>query len=126
MSTPTPMPTVYGPSTPTPTPSSQQTYTNTKYGFQISYPPSYKALDDQTNLYGWPKAVVLFYKGGQSYDIAVEVWDTQAEYLSKYPNGKNMGKDITVKQIGNKYITLTDFTFAPDNAAIIASFKLTQ
>src|SRR4030042_2813697 len=49
------------------------TYANSQYGFSISYPEDYKALSDQNNLYGWPNGLVLFYKGGQSYDIAVEV-----------------------------------------------------
>src|SRR3972149_11411616 len=65
-------------------PTGWETYTNDKYGFEISYPANYKALDDKDNLYGWPDAVVLIYSGGQSYDLPIEVWDTKTEYEAKY------------------------------------------
>lgn len=97
------------------------TYTNTKYGFSMSYPPKYKALSEKDDLYGWEKAVVLFYRGGQSYDIAVEVWDSESEYKEKYP-----GIQLTVFSSKGKIITLYDETKNPDNKAIIDSFTLTQ
>lgn len=97
-------------------PSGWVTYTNTSYGFSISHPPQYKELTDKDNLYGWPKAIVLLYSGGQAYDIAVEAWDNESEYKSKYPT-----QQYAVKKIGNKYITVTGFT--EDVQQIIATFK---
>lgn len=95
-------------------------YKNEKYGFQISYPNTYQALDDKNNLYGWPNAVVLLYNGGQAYDIAIEVWNTQAEYQKKYV----LEDGLTVKKVGDKYITLWDATREEGNSDVIATFTL--
>ena len=103
----------------TPNPNNWLTYTNTQYGFALDYPPNYQALDDADNLYGWPKAVVLFYGGGQSYDLPVEVWDSQTEYQAKYPNATN----LTVHQVGSKYVTLVNQNFEPMVDQIITTFR---
>jgi len=100
-------------------PTNWQTYTNEQYQFQISYPPSYKALDDADNLSGWPEGVLLLYKGGQAYDIVIEVWEQPADYLAKYGTGSF---DYTVKQIDGTYITILNSTAEPDSAEIISSF----
>jgi len=97
------------------------TYTNTKYGFSISYPPTFKALTSKDDLYGWDKAVVLIYGGGQSYDVAVEVWNSEAEYKEKYPD-----MQLAVFSAKGKVITLYDETKEPENKAIINSFTLTN
>lgn len=110
------------PSVPVPTTSTKagwQIYQNDQYGFSLSYPPQFQALTDAQNLYGWPNAVVLFYSGGQSYDLPVEVWNSQAEYETKYPAGM---ANLTVKQVGNKYITLVNSNFSPVVDEIIATF----
>ena len=104
------------------TPAGWLTYTNTEHGFEISYPPSYEALDDTENLYGWPDAVVLFYGGGQSYDLPVEAWESENDYQTKYPNAQN----LTVHQIGNKYVTLVNVNFEPEVDQIIATFTLSS
>jgi hypothetical protein len=131
----TPFPTPILTSSPTPTqipqasPTAQQsnipvgwsTYQNTQYGFEISYPSNYQALDDSENLYGWPNGVVLFYKGGQAYDIAVEVWDSETEYQSKY--GTNNAQ-VTAYSVGNKFVTLMDNTQDAENASVIATFNI--
>ena len=103
-------------------PGGWKTYKNDAYGFEISYPENYQALYDSENLYGWPDAVVLLYSGGQSYDIPIEVWDSVSEYQSKYPNTEN----LTVKQVGNKYITLLNMNFGEEVDEIIKTFRLTE
>jgi hypothetical protein len=115
--------------TPTPTatsmgsaiPSGWQTYTNTQYGFTISFPANFKALTDKENLYGWPNAIALIYGGGQAYDIAIEVWTTEAEYKAKYP-----GETLAVYQVNGKFLTIADQTKSTENSAIIDTFKLTK
>lgn len=98
------------------------TYKNDEYGFEISFPENYKALDDEENLYGWPDALVLIYGGGQSYDLAIEVWNNVLEYESKYSNAEN----LTVKQVGSKYITLLNTNFDEEVNTIIETFKITE
>lgn len=100
-------------------PAGWQTYTNAEYGFQIAYPAAYQALDDATNLYGWPNGLVLFYKDGQSYDLAVEVWNTQAEYQAKY---QNQTGNLTVKNLNNQFLTLLNTNSDPEVDQIIATF----
>jgi len=102
---------------PSPTSNSNK-YISSLYGFEVSYPDGYKALDDSNSLYGWPNGVVLLYNGGQSYDIAIEHWNSQAEYQAKYPSGV-----AKVKLINGKYITLSNLTNEPENQEIIDSFK---
>jgi len=120
---PSPTPTlIAGTPTPIPTPTAKpgwKVYKSERYGFEISYPNTYQALDDKDNLYGWPKAVVLLYNGGQAYDIAIEAWNSQSEYQSKYPSQAN----LTVSKIGDKYITILDSTQEEGNSEIIATFK---
>ena len=96
------------------------TYQNTQYGFEISYPPEYQVLDDQDSLSGWPNAVVLFYNGGQSYDIAIQVWDSQAELEANFSSDPR----IQTVNINGKIISLFDVTQEPENAAVIATFRL--
>lgn len=112
---------------PCPTPQTQpvltkpgwQVYQNSQYGFTISYPQNYQALTDPDNLYGWPKAVVLFYAGGQSYDLVVEVWNSEAEYKAKYPPPTS---NLTVKPADGKYITLLNQTNDPQVDEMISTF----
>ena len=90
--------------------------------FEIWYPPSYKALDSQDDLYGYPKGVVLLYGGGQVYDVVIEAWDSQAAYEQEY--GPRMS-DVTVKKSQDKFITILDNNPGePENKKVIESFKL--
>lgn len=98
------------------------TYTSAEYCFEISYPPSYQALDDTDNLYGWTNGVVLFYKGGQSYDIAIQAWENQADLDANYPNA---GNNISIHNTCNsRIISLNDVTLDPESASVIATFTL--
>lgn len=100
-------------------PSGWKTYTDQKFGFEISYPASYKALADKENLYGWPNGIVLIYGGGQSYDLVIEYWSTRSEYENKYKNQTN----VTVKKIGDFYITLLNANLDPEVDEIIKTLK---
>lgn len=109
------------------TSTSSAIYKNEKYGFQVSVPSVYKVLTDKTNLYGWPNAVALLIEpanGKQSYDIAIEVWDTEAKYKEKY---KTSVSKMAVKKINDKFVTFTDASGGTSNDAAIdkiaATFK---
>lgn len=102
-----------------PIPQGWETYTNTGYGFEISYPSGYQALSDQNNLYGWPNAIVLLYKGGQSYDLPIEHWNTEEEYQTKYSGQTN----YVVKQVNGVYITLFNTNFSSEVDEIIKTFR---
>jgi hypothetical protein len=124
--TPSPVPSTTSTPAPVPSPTLKagwKVYKNEQYGFELSYPDNYQALDDEDNLYGWPKAVVLFYGGGQSYDLAVEVWNTEAEYKAKY---NNPIYDLTVKEAGGKYITLLNTNKESAVTEIISTFRNTE
>jgi len=101
-------------------PDGWQIYTNEQYSFEISYPEKYKVLTDKESMYGWPKAVALIYGGGQSYDLAIEVWNSETEYQKKYDSTY---KNVTVKKIGNFYITLINTNYDSKVDEIIKTFK---
>ncbi|HBD02202.1 MAG: hypothetical protein UX38_C0002G0008 [Microgenomates group bacterium GW2011_GWC1_46_16] len=102
-------------------PSGWETYTNSEYGFAISYPSSYQLLTDRNNLYGYPNGIALIYGGGQSYDLIIEHWDSTSAYEQKYPNQAN----LTVKKIGNRYISFLNNNSDPKIDDIIATLKIT-
>lgn len=94
-------------------------YKNDDYGFEISYPDKYQIVEDK---YGWPKAVLLLYSGGQSYDLAIEAWNSAAEYQNKYKTTNN----LTVKEVKGKFITLLNTNFKDEVDQIIATFKILE
>lgn len=101
--------------------SSWKTYKDETLGFQITYPPSFKVTEDK---YGWPKAVLILYQGGQSYDLVIEVWNSESEYLAKYTN-QSTGT-LTVKQKGSQYFTLLNGNKDATVDQIISTFEFTN
>ncbi len=123
LQTGTPVPT-FPTSTSTPASSNLTTYINSKYHFEISFPSSYKALTDSDNLSGWPNAIALIYNGGQSYDLPIEVWNSESDYQINYPDPS---LNIAVhKTSDGKFITLTNVNKDPEVDQIISTFKFTQ
>ncbi len=125
---PTPTPITTSASTPTPVPTATpkpgwKLYQNQQYKFEFSYSSAYKVLTDKENLYGWPKAILLLYKGGQSYDMAVEIWNTEAEYKTKYADASSY---TVFKTTDGKFITLLNANKDTEVSEIIATFKFTQ
>lgn len=120
---PTPIPTASEPAATAPPaiPAGWQTFHSDANGFEIAYPPSYQALNDADSLSGWPKCVLLLYNGGQSYDIAIQVWDSMAEY--KTTLGASLPR-VVVYPAGSRFISVFNVTEEPDNAAVIATFRL--
>jgi hypothetical protein len=114
-------PTIVPTATPSKIPAGWQSYTNLQYDFTVSYPPDYKVLTDKENLYGWPKAIALIYGGGQAYDVAIEIWDTEAEYKAKYP-----GEKLAVYKVFDKFLTVSDQTKNAETEEIISTFSLNQ
>ena len=98
------------------------TYKNEKYGFEISYPATYKALDDKENLYGWKNGVVLLYKGGQSYDLAIQVWDSKELYEKEFKSAPN----LVIKQVDGKFVTLLNTNSEKEVDEMIETFKVIE
>lgn len=124
--TATPISTAVSIPTPVPTPTLKpgwKLYQNEQYKFEFSHPSAYKVLTDKENLYGWPKAILLLYKGGQSYDVAVEIWNTEAEYTAKYTDTSTFS---VFKTKDGKFITLANLNKDPEVSEIIATFKFTD
>jgi hypothetical protein len=96
-------------------------YDNEVYGYYFHYPPQYQVLTDETNLYGWKNGVVLLYNGGQSYDIAVQVWETAEEMATVYG-----GEDerLHVYPTGTQIISVMNITNEAENDGIIGSFTI--
>jgi hypothetical protein len=108
---------------PTPLPVGWAIYRSEDEGFEIAYPTSYAPLDDSDNLYGWPNGLLLLYNAGQSYDIVVQVWDSVEEYESAL--GSDVSRAMVFPSEG-RFFTVMDITQEPDNASVIATFRLTR
>ena len=104
-------------------PASWSTYRNDQAGFEISFPGNYSALDDAENLYGWTNGVLLLYNGGQSYDIAIQLWNSRQEYENELSNRL---ESVVVHQVGNRFLTIMNVTQEPENTEIIATFHLVE
>lgn len=101
-----------------------KTYTNEIHSFSLKYPEPFEVLTDKKNLYGWEHALALFYGGGQSYDLAIEIWNSEAEYKQKY---KSTNDNLTVHQTNNgKYLTLSNINNDPQINQVINTFTLNK
>ena len=95
-----------------------KTRTDSTYGFSIRYPKNYELVTNKT---GWPNAILILYKGRQSYDFVIEVWDTADEYKLKYQTDK---KGLTVQMHDGKFFTLLNNNETFEVEDIISTFQL--
>lgn len=98
-------------------------YTNEEYGFSFSYPAQFEVLTDADSLAGWEKGVLLLYNGGHSYDIVVQVWDSQNEIDLFY--GVN-NERLHVFPIGKRILTVMNITLETGSNEIIESLVFEQ
>ena len=97
------------------------TYEDTTHGFYFYYPPEFEVLTDADSLYGWEKGVALLYNGGQSYDIAIQIWDSAAEMEAVYGRGDAR---MHVFERSDQLISVMNITNEIDSEGIIASFTV--
>lgn len=97
------------------------TYEDAEHGFYFHYPPEFEVLTDSDSLYGWENGLALLYNGGQSYDIAIQIWDSAAEMEAVYGRGDAR---MHVFELGDQLISVMNITNEIDNEGIIASFTV--
>lgn len=80
-------------------------YKNENYGFEFQYLGTmYKETQDKD---GWPHSVVLLVPvthQAQSYELAVEIWNKEADFWKEYPLANS--KNAKVVKAKDKYISL--------------------
>lgn len=91
-------------------------------GFSIIYPDTFKAVEDS----GWKNIDLLLYSGGQVYDLAIQVWNSEAEYKAYLKENFGDPKYVTVHKIKDKYVTFFNMAESEEVEEIIKSFKLEE
>jgi len=119
---------------PSPTPTASQapngdlanwkTYTNKQYSFELKHPEEFQELQDEG---GWPNATIIISRPNrQSYDLPIEIWNSKADYETKYniPNYINNLKAFSIKN--GKYLTLFNTNGDSDVDQILSTFKFLE
>jgi len=96
-------------------------YENIEYKFQISYPEQFNALDNADSLYGWENGIVLFYDGGQAFNIVIQWWNSEEEIESKFPG---MMEQVVTYKVYDKFLTIFNITGEPQFEEIVNSFRV--
>ena len=104
-----------------PAPAGWLTYENTTYGFYFSHPPEFEVLTDEATLYGWENAILVLYNSGQSYDIAVQIWDSTEDMKASYG-----GEDerLHTFALGTQILSIMNITNEANSETIIESFTI--
>ena len=101
-----------------------KTYTNKQYGFELKHPEEFQELQDES---GWPNATIIISRPNrQSYDLPIEIWNSKADYETKYniPNYINNLKAFSIKN--GKYLTLFNTNGDSEVDQILSTFKFTD
>ncbi len=98
------------------------TFTDTSLGFSLKYPTTYRIEKDS----GWKNAGLILYSGGQTYDLVVQSWNTEAEYKKYFEENIGTPQTLVVKKIGNKYVTFLNMGEDKDVDTVISSYKLEE
>jgi hypothetical protein len=104
-----------------PAPAGWLTYENATYGFYFYHPAEFEVLTDEATLYGWENAILLLYNGGQSYDIAVQIWESMEEMNTFY--GEE-GERLHAFPLGTQILSIMNITNEADSEAIIESLTI--
>ena len=97
------------------------TYEDDDFGFSFFYPPQFEILSDAESLSGWDNGILLLYNGGQSYDIAVQIWDSLEDAEAFYG-----GEDerLHIFPIGDQLLSVMNITNEADSDAIVESITI--
>ncbi|MFC1622234.1 hypothetical protein ACFL13_02560 [Patescibacteria group bacterium] len=95
-------------------------YKDDELNFDILFPAGCGVSNEELDTYGWPNGVVLIYCGGETYDVAVEVWDTEEEFRDKYPDEENLVVEMLED---GRYLTVVDIANEQYSANILKTFR---
>lgn len=95
-------------------------YENKELGYSIVYPDNYQVVDDSS----WINADLVLYKGGQVYDLVIQVWDTKQEYETYFEDNPAAAENMTAYKIKEKFLTLANMGENTEVDEIIKSLKM--
>lgn len=98
-------------------------YMDNTYGFEFAYPPEYEVLTDEEDLYGWENGVALLYGGGQAYDLAVQVWESEEELNSSFETSAYEPQTV---EVGGRLFTLTNLNDNEELEAVADTFAAVE
>lgn len=104
-----------------PAPAGWLTYENATYGFYFYHPAEFEVLTDEDTLYGWENAILLLYNGGQSYDLAIQVWDSTEDMKASYGGEEER---LHTFPLGSQILSIMNITNEADSEAIIESLTI--
>lgn len=95
-------------------------YENKQIGYSIIYPNNYQVVDDNS----WKNSDLVLYKGGQVYDLVIQVWNTKQEYEEYFEDNPAAYENMVVYKINEKFLTLVNMGEDSEVAEIVKSLKM--
>jgi hypothetical protein len=95
---------------------------NVTLGFSLKYPEKY--VNETDSATGWKNTTLVLYSGGQSYDLIVQVWDSEDAYKKEFADNPAALDNITVKKVKGKYVTFLNMNDSKEVEGIIGTFEL--